>query len=82
MDKDIEDKFKGCSVCQLHQNDPPQVRIHAWEHSEHPWQRVHIDHTGPIGGKDYLVLVDKYSMWLGVVVQVASLTLAEIISML
>ena len=35
--------------------------LKGWVWPSRPWQRVHIDFTGPIGGDTYLVLVDAHS---------------------
>ena len=37
--------------------------LHLWVWPSQPWQRVHIDFAGPIGGHTYLVLVDAHSKW-------------------
>ena len=34
-----------------------------WEWPSRPWQRVHIDFTGPFQGANFLVAVDAHSKW-------------------
>ena len=61
MDRDLEEKVKGCLVCQLAHKLPPKAPIHPWEWPEKPWTGLHIDHAGPVLGKTLLMIVDAYS---------------------
>ena len=49
--------MKCCGTCQRHQGNPNAAPIHPWEKPSGPWQRVHIDHAGPVDGKTYLIAV-------------------------
>ena len=33
-----------------------------------PWPKLHVDYTGPIQGKYFLVMVDAYSKWIDIAV--------------
>ena len=67
LDADIEVLGRNCTKCILNQQNPSQAPIHPWEFPSTPWQRVHVDHAGPMDGVTYLVVVDTYSKWLEVV---------------
>ena len=67
LDADIEVLARSCTKCILNQENPAQAPIHPWEFPSTPWQRVHVDHAGPMDGETYLVVVDAYSKWLEVV---------------
>ena len=66
IDADIERTVRNCRECQLHQSKPAAAPPHFWEYASEPWERVHIDHAGPVNGESYLVIVDSYSKWLEV----------------
>ena len=40
--------------------------MHPWEWPEHPWERIHIDYTGPFMGKMFLLVIDAHSRWMEV----------------
>ena len=62
MDKEIEQAAKGCTGCQLIQNNPHTAPLlHPWEWPAHPWQRIHVDFAGPFLGTMFLVVVDSHS---------------------
>ncbi|XP_031571846.1 uncharacterized protein K02A2.6-like [Actinia tenebrosa] len=63
LDKQIETLAKGCSGCQLIQNEPPITRLHPWEWPNGPWQRIHVDFAGPFLNRMFLIVVDAYSKW-------------------
>ena len=62
IDRDIEGAVRQCQVCQLNQSRPATV-AHPWEFPTRPWERLHMDHAGPLHGKTYLIVVDSYSKW-------------------
>ena len=68
IDKNIENKVKGCQQCQEHQKSPAQAPLHPWDWPDRPWSRIHIDHAGPFLGKTFLVVVDAHSKWLEVMI--------------
>ena len=70
--EDIEKHVGACESCLLNSNDPAKAPPHPWEKSTRPWQRVHIDHAGPMKNKWFLVVYDSYSKWIDV--QVVSST--------
>ena len=63
IDKAIEQLAKGCSGCQLIQNNPTVAPLHPWEWPARPWQRIHIDFAGPFLGIMFLIVVDAHSKW-------------------
>ncbi|KAI7813566.1 hypothetical protein IRJ41_020631 [Triplophysa rosa] len=63
IDKQIEDLTKACSGCQKVQNSPPLAALHPWEWPSTPWQRVHIDFSGPFKDPMFLIAVDAHSKW-------------------
>ena len=81
IDADIESAVRSCTACQENQSKPAGAPVHPWEHPGRPWQRLHIDHAGPMQGRLFLVVVDAYSRWLEVE-KVASTSSAETIRML
>jgi transposase InsO family protein len=65
IDRDIEDRVRGCKTCINTQNSPKKVPLLLWPWCTEPWQRVHIDYA-EFEGKHYLVVVDNHSKWLEV----------------
>ena len=68
IDKEIEETVRTCSGCQLMQAEPSTAPVHPWEWPSSPWQRIHIDFTGPFEffGCMFLIVVDAHSIWLEV----------------
>ncbi|XP_061883310.1 uncharacterized protein K02A2.6-like isoform X1 [Entelurus aequoreus] len=64
LDKDLEDKVKGCTQCQINQNMPPPAPLHPWEWPDRPWSRLHMDFAGPFKGQMFLLMVDAHSKWI------------------
>ena len=64
MDVEIEYLVKDCAVCQQNQRNPSKSPAHHWEYPTSPWERIHVDHAGPINGKNFLVVVDSHSKWI------------------
>jgi len=65
IDSDIEMMVRQCGTCQAHQSKPVST-VHPWEYASEPWERLHIDHAGPMQGDNYLIVVDSFSKWLEV----------------
>ena len=63
LDKDIESLAKSCQSCQAVKQAPPTAPMHPWTWPSKPWQRVHIDFTGPFLNKMYFDVVDAHSKW-------------------
>ena len=63
LDSDIEQLARKCSGCQIHQKAPPKASLHPWEWPSAPWERIHIDFTGPFLGHMFLIAVDAHSKW-------------------
>ena len=66
IDQDIENVVRCCQTCQANQSRPAAAVAHPWEFPTRPWERLHIDHAGPMDGNTYLIIVDSYSKWLEV----------------
>ena len=76
MDVEIEEMVRHCDTCQKNQTNPGAAPSHPWEYARAPWERLHIDHGGPVGGKLFLVVVDSYSKW--VEAEIVSSTSSEV----
>lgn len=63
IDKAIEAMCKNCPKCVHHIKNPRESELHSWKYPVRPWDRIHIDHTGPFHGKLFLVVVDAYTKW-------------------
>ncbi len=51
MDSDIEMKVRKCQMCQEQQPNLPKAQANPWLWPTRPWQRVHVDFTGPFMNK-------------------------------
>ena len=78
LDKDIED-CRCCVSCQAIKNAPPAAPLHPWLWPAQPWQRIHVDFTGPFMGKTYLLVVDAHSKW-PEIIETSSTTTYKIIA--
>ena len=63
LDQQIEDCAKSCMSCLVDKHSPPKALLHPWAWLTVPWQRVHVDYTGPVSGKMLLIIVDAHSKW-------------------
>ena len=63
IDREMEERVKGCSACQEVKNAPPKAPLNPWPWPQTPWDRIHADFAGPIQNKMLLVLVDSHSKW-------------------
>ena len=66
IDSDIETMVRQCVTCQANQSNPTSAPAHPWDYASEPWERLHIDHAGPMNGNVFLIIVDSYSKWLEV----------------
>ncbi|VVC36912.1 Integrase, catalytic core,Ribonuclease H-like domain,Reverse transcriptase domain,Aspartic peptidase [Cinara cedri] len=66
IDKDIENIASKYDDCNKVRPMPGKTRIHTWEWSQNPWQRLHADFLGPFKGQLFLIIEDAYSKWLEV----------------
>ena len=64
MDKELELRVKGCTMCQSNQRNPPKAPLNPWKWPEEPWIRLHADYAGPFMGHVYLIIIDAHSKWL------------------
>lgn len=58
IDGDIEKIAKSCTECAQQAHVPPKFRSHHWEYPAAPWERIHIDHVGPVCDMMLLIVVD------------------------
>jgi hypothetical protein len=65
MDGELEKKVKICTLCQENSAAPPSKQV-SWPVPEAPWERIHVDHAGPVNGHMLLIVVDARSKWLEV----------------
>lgn len=65
IDRDLETKVQRCSICQENAVAPPAKQM-SWPVPGEPWERIHIDHAGPVEGHMLLVVVDAKTKWLEV----------------
>ena len=63
MEQQIEQMAQQCEPCQSLRNRPAPTTLHPWTWLTCPWQRLHIDFTGPFLGKSFLIIVDAHSKW-------------------
>ena len=78
LDKDIEITVKQCESCQQGQPLPPAAPLQPWTWPTSPWSRLHIDLTGPVAGKMFLVVIDAHSKWIEVSPMVTATSLTTI----
>ena len=60
LDSELEEKARSCVACQSVKYSPASAPLHPWPWPAKPWQRVHIDFTGPFMNR---TLVDAHSKW-------------------
>lgn len=60
---DIEKTVRACDACIKYRNNPEKAELINWEYPSNCWERIHIDHLGPIFGKHIFVVIDAYSKW-------------------
>ena len=63
LDNDIEQVAKSSQACLSVKQAPPLAPPHTWSWPQKPWQRVHIDFTGPFLNKVYFIAMDAHSKW-------------------
>ena len=55
--------MKTCAACKADKNAPAKAPLHPWAWPTSPWQRFHVDFTGPFTGRMFLLVVDAHSKW-------------------
>ena len=78
IDRDIEDRVKFCSSCQLAAKMLVRNELSPWPTPDCAWERIHIDFAGPMEGMMFLIVVDAFSKWPEVVQMRTSTTTATI----
>ncbi|KII68777.1 Pro-Pol polyprotein [Thelohanellus kitauei] len=63
---DVENYIKTCHSCQKHRPQDPDTPLYCWNVPDQPWERLHIDFTGPFDQRFWFVIVDSFSKWLEV----------------
>ena len=66
LDKDIETLSSSCQKCLERRKAPAKAELHPWEWPGKPWHRIHVDYAGPIGGNNFLIIVDAHSKWVNI----------------
>jgi len=64
IDEDVRNTVRQCVACQLAASSPPRTYISPWPAPNSAWERIHLDYTGPVDGKNDLLAVDAFSGWL------------------
>ena len=64
LDNDITESVHACAPCQFERNKPQQAPLQAWQWPKRPWQRIHVDFTGPFMNTMFFQVVDSQSKWL------------------
>ena len=64
LDRDLENVVQSCEICPRYRHLPPMAPLQSWEWPQRPRARVHIDYTGPLFGRQFLILVDAHSKWI------------------
>ncbi|XP_055931978.1 uncharacterized protein K02A2.6-like [Argiope bruennichi] len=67
IDASIANFVQNCSACIATRNEPARINRHPWEWPNGPWQRIHVDYSGPFMGKMFFVVSDAYSKWIEVI---------------
>ena len=42
---------------------PPRAKIIKYEETTRIFERIHLDYTGPVNGKSFLIVTDSFSKW-------------------
>ena len=78
IDRDIEDRMKFCSSCQLAAKMPIRNELSPWPTPDCAWERIHIDFAGPMEEMMFLIVLDAFSKWPEVMQMRTSTTTATI----
>ena len=78
IDRDIEDRVRLCSSCQMAAKMPVKNELSPWPTPDCAWERIHIDYAGPMEGMMFLVVVDAFSKWPEIVQMRTTTTTATI----
>lgn len=65
IDSELESKVRGCIPCQENSSAPVSKQV-SWPVPGVAWERIHVDHAGPVDGHMLFIIVDAYSKWLEV----------------
>jgi hypothetical protein len=66
IDNAIETHVKQCISCQLNRPAEPETPLNPWNTPDGPWERIHIDFTGPFEGLQWFIVIDAYSRWVDI----------------
>ena len=78
LDQDIEQTVRDCTSCQANRCKSPFKVSNPWIWPVSPWQRIHLDFAGPVGGGMYLVVVGAKSKWIEVLLMSSTTTAATV----
>lgn len=62
LDKDNEDRVKGCPSCQAVMPAFAKASLHPWAWPTAPMKHIHVDFAGHIMGKMLLVSINVHSV--------------------
>ncbi|XP_062551039.1 uncharacterized protein K02A2.6-like [Armigeres subalbatus] len=63
IDEQITDLVRTCQQCASVAKSDPKTKLQSWPIPEKPWQRVHVDFSGPLNDTYFLLVVDSFSKW-------------------
>lgn len=63
IDTDIESTVNSCNICIMHKYQSLKKVLTKWPRTYKCFDRIHIDYTGPIVNKMFLVISDSFSKW-------------------
>lgn len=65
IDSELESKVRSCIPCQENSAAPASKQA-SWPVPKVAWERIHVDHAGPVDGHMLFIIVDAQSKWLEV----------------
>ena len=66
LDTDIEAVAGACGKYQQTRGMPPSTLLHPWSWPSRPWSQIHLDYTGPVKNKMFLLLINAHTKWMEV----------------
>ena len=62
----INKSNNSSNVVPFAAKSPTKTTLSSWPLPSKPWERIHIDYAGPIKSNFYLLIIDAYSKWPGI----------------
>ena len=66
LDHGVVQTVQDCHLCREISCKTPKKVSNPWICPTRPWQRIHVDFTGPLNGQMFLLVVDAKSKWIEV----------------